>query len=243
MTTLNTVSESGICNMALARMGSTQRITSLDDGSNEAAQCAIWYPQDRDSMLSDYPFPWARAYLTLDQVAGPEIDGNVANAEWARTYRYPSDCLKIIRLVSTPITSTTGVPQTTGTFNLNPYSNQPWKRIEGDYWPITYAILSDETGRLVGTDAWGIGAGITAVYTRQVTDTTQFAPDFADALSWRLAADLAMGLGFDSGKREYAWKQYEVWGLRTRANLMMEQRSDAAVIRYQSETTRARWNW
>lgn len=246
MTTLNTVSETGICNMALARMGSTQRITSMDlssDGSNEAAQCGLWYPQDRDSMLNEYPLPWSEGYQVLDQVAGPEIDGQRANAQWARSYRYPSDCLKLRRIVATPFPITTGIPQTTGSFFLNPYINEPWRRADGDSWPITYSLSNDSVGRLIVTDAFGCGNGLTAVYTQAVNDTTQFAADFADALAWRLAADLAMSLGFASDKRQYAMQMYDHWVRKTRVALMNEVRSDVAVIRYNSETVRARWNW
>lgn len=245
MTTLNTISEVGISNMALARMGSTQRISSFTDGSNEAAQCGLWYPQDRDSMLNDFPFPWSEAYAVLDQVAGPEIDNQVANAQWARSYRYPPDCLKMRRIVFTPVQGAAGSPpQTTGTFVQGMYSNRPWMRIDGDPYPITYGLSNDSTGRLICTDAVGVpGFGLTAVYTQAVSDPSQFAADFADALAWRLAADLAMALGFDSNKRQYCMQEYDRWVHRTRASLMNELSPDWPIVRYQSETVRARWNW
>lgn len=241
--TVNAITEASICNQALSRAGSTQSITSLNpsDTSVEADQCRIWYPQDRDSMLADFPYPWAEAYLNLAQVAGPEIDGNVANAQWARSYRYPPDCLKIRRLVPTPLTSTPqSPPQTTGPVNYG-WGNQPWKRPEGQPYPISYGIGHDVTGRLLMTDFWGCGYGLTAVYTQSVQDPTQFAADFADALSWRLASDLAMGLGYSDSRRQYAERMYRDTIYKARATQFNEMQGDIPFLRRQSEVIRARW--
>ena len=59
-----------ICNVALTRIGSTQRITAITPpfNTNEAAQCALFYPQCRDELLRDFPWPWASAYVELTQV-------------------------------------------------------------------------------------------------------------------------------------------------------------------------------
>lgn len=239
--TASTISEASICNMALGRIGSTQTITSFGDGSNEANQCALWYPQDRDAMLSDYPFPWSTGYQQLAQVAGPEINGQIANAEWSRTYRYPSDCLKLRRVVATDLQASTSIPQTTGVMALYPSINRSWRRAAGDPSPISFSEGQDATGRLIMTDAYGDGAGLTAVYTRKVEDPTQMAADFADALAWRVAMDLAMSLGFSDGKRQWCAREYEQWVRRARASAQNAGQSDIPLISYQSETVRARW--
>ncbi len=226
--------------MALARMGSTQAISSLgvDDTSNEANQARIWYPSDRDALLCDFPYPWAESYFDLDQVAGPEIDGQVANAQWSRSYRWPSDALKLRRMVATPV-PVSGTPPTGATVNF--YGNGPWKRPEGQPYPISYGVGHDATGRLVMTDSNGLGAGVTMVYTAAVQDPTQFSADFADLLAWRLAADFAMGLGFSDGKRQYAETMYRNLVRKTRATHFNEMQSDVPLVRYQSETIRSRW--
>lgn len=244
--TFNAITEASICNQALSRMGSTQTITSLDisDRSNEAKQARLWYPSDRDAMLNDFPWPWAESYQVLDQVAGPEIDGQVANPQWSRTYRYPSDCLKVRRLVDTQPTLTGGaIPQTTGLSTNYGYTNEPWKRAEGQPYPISFGIGHDATGRLIETDSFGCGFGITCIYTAAVQDPTQFSADFADALAWRLAADFAMGLGFSDSKRQYAEEMYKRVIYKARAALMNEQQSSIPYVRYQSEVTRARWGY
>lgn len=242
--TVNAITEASICNQALSRMGSTQTITSLNisDRSNEAVQARLWYPSDRDAMLCDFPWPWAESYQVLDQVAGPEINGQVANAQWQRTYRYPSDALKLRRLVDTPPTQVTTVPpQTTGTVAQFPYTNQPWRRPEGQPWPISYGVGHDATGRLIETDSFGCGFGITMVYTAAVSDPTQFSADFADALAWRLAADFAMGLGFSDAKRQYAEQMYTRTIYKARATHMNERQSDVPRITWQSEMVNRRW--
>ncbi len=244
--TYNAISEASICNMALARMGSTQTITGLANTvtGNEANQARLWYPQDRDALLCDFPWPWAEAYMVLDQVAGPEIDGQVANAQWTRSYRYPSDCLKVRRLVCSPIPlATTTPPQTTAPLTGNAWGNQPWKRPEGQPYPISYGVGHDETGRLIETDFFGSATtGLTCVYTAAVQDPTQFSADFVDTLAWRLAADFAMGLGYSDSKRQYAEDMYKRTIYKARSTHFNEMQSDIPHVTYQSETVRARWD-
>ncbi len=86
------VSQVQICNLALShtRKG---RIDSLSEGSPQARECSLHYDIALDAMLRAYPWRFARkvealAELTLDW-----------EQRWAYRYRYPIDCLKIIRLV------------------------------------------------------------------------------------------------------------------------------------------------
>lgn len=245
MTTPTSLSEAFIANMALARIGVNARITDLaTDVSPEGAQAAIWYPQDRDALLCDFPWPWAEGYFQLDQVAGPEINQQVANAQWSRTYRYPSDCLKLRRIVVTPPPfNGSNPPQTTGLTSFNAWCNEPWKRADGQPYPISYSVTQDSIGRLIQTDAVGVGFGLTAVYTRAVEDPSQFSNDFADLLAWRLAADLGMALAIDERKRAYAEQQYERVVKKARATHLNETQSDIPLVRYQSEAIRARQDW
>lgn len=241
MTTNNTISEVSICNMALARIGSTQTITSFGDDSNEAQQCLFFYPQDRDALLADFPWPWAEGYAQLAQVAGPEINGQLANSQWSRSFRYPADCIKMRRLIDTQPAPGTIPPQTTGISTVYPYQNQPWHRAVGQPYPLSYGESADSEGRLIMTDFVGIGSGLTAVYTRAVADPTQMTADFADLLAWRLAVDLSMGLAFSDTKRQLAEQMYERMVRKARASEMNAQQSDIPYVSYQSEMIRARW--
>jgi hypothetical protein len=241
VTTPNVISEISITNLALSRAGSSQTISSFNDGSNEANQGAIWYPQDRDATLCDWPWEWAEVYTPLAEVAGPETTGQRANAVWFRSYRYPSDCLKMKRVVRTPWPlPPTFPPPTPGITTINYGWCEPWRRAVGDAVPISYGMSNDSTGRLIVTDAGGQN-GITAVYTQAVADPTQFSADFADMLAWRLGGDLAFALGRDQKKRDVCMKAYfEIRGSARAADANQVQ-SDIPRVGYQSQTVRARW--
>lgn len=241
MGTQSAISEVGICNQALARIGSTQTITSFADGSNEANQCLIFYPADRDALLSDFPWPWAEGYANLVQIAGPETTQKRANSQWIRSYRYPSDCLKMRRIVMTPPPLLgAALPQTTGLFTSTYGNNEPWNRAVGDTRPVSYGLGNDANGVLIMSDFYG-QYGLTAIYTQSVNDPTQFANDFADTLSWRIAADLSMSLGYSNEKRKYAEEKYNETINKTRSTHFNEMSSDIPWLRRQSEVIRARW--
>ncbi len=230
MTTPNTISEVSIANLALLRIGSTQFISTFADGSNEAAVAVVAYPQCRDALLADFPWPWAKDEQPLAQVAGPEINGLRARSEWSRSYRYPPACLKMLALLPTPAAGDL------------PYGySQTWKRDPTNPVPIDFDVGSDDTGRLILTDYNGIGYGVTAVFTSKVSDPNQFSPDFADALAWRVAIDLAMGLAFSDAKRQAAHQGYESVIRKSRATAMNETRSAVSQIGYRSRTIRDRW--
>lgn len=97
-----------ICNLALARCGVSSTIASLTEASQEALACNAVYEQARDEVLRDFPWPFATKYAVLGLVEeAPTI-------EWAYSYRYPSDCLRALRLVSGDPTGRTRVPYRLG---------------------------------------------------------------------------------------------------------------------------------
>lgn len=85
-------SEVDICNLALAHIRGG-RISSLNDGSEQARLCTLFYPLLRDQMLRDGNFQFCR---TLRPLSARE-DAAIFN--WRYVYQYPADCLKIERLV------------------------------------------------------------------------------------------------------------------------------------------------
>jgi hypothetical protein len=241
MPTANAISEMSIVNGALSRAGSSQTISSFLDGSNEANQAAIWYPQDRDAILNEWNWQWAEVYAGLAEVAGPETTMQRANAVWTRSYRYPSDCLKMRRIVRTPWPlPPLFPPPTTGITTLNYAYDQAFRRAVGDAVPISYGLSNDQYGRLITADAYGPN-GITAVYGQAVSDPTQFSADFVDMLMWRLGADLAMALGRDMKKREFCLAEFDKRKGSVRAADVNQTQSDIPRVTWQSETVRARW--
>jgi hypothetical protein len=223
--------------MALTRIGSTQIIQSLDpavDQSNEAAQLSLWYFADRDAELGDWPWPFANKYIALNQVS---TTGIPANPEWIYSYRYPSDCLTVRRMVTgTVVTNAQITPPATTAPNQQGFNNLIPFRQDGDPYPYPFDTGSDDTGQLIFTDcpnAW-------IQYTFQQQDPTQFSRSFADMLAWRVAAD-CYGLCRDDKRRDYCRQMYEKTKISARANAMNEGQWDNPFVTYNSESIRSRF--
>lgn len=80
-------SEIEVCNLALARIGVSAFIETLQDPSAEAAVCRLLYPISRDAVLESYPWAFARKVAPLALLSGVE------RAPWLHAYALPADCL------------------------------------------------------------------------------------------------------------------------------------------------------
>lgn len=88
-------SEVQICNLALAHVGISQAIASLESTSNDALQCRLQYGVCRDLMLRDFAWPFARKFRALDLV--DTADGSQDwTDQWTYAYRYPVDAVRIL---------------------------------------------------------------------------------------------------------------------------------------------------
>jgi len=156
-----------ICNMALSELGITRFISSIDpsDGSLEADVCAIHYPAARDHFLREFPFRWSTSRISLALI-GSDLVTN-----WGYVYAYPSDCLRILELVTTA-TRTPTLSQS-----------------------IPYEIGNYLGSKVIFTDM----ALAEVVYTVRVTDTTMFDPMCVTALVNLLASRCAMPLATNGG--------------------------------------------
>lgn len=76
-----------ICNLALSYL-SKGKITSMEDNTEEAAQCKIHYEHDRRLLLRQYPWNFAKRVTKLALLADtmPGFD---------YTYAYPAECLAV----------------------------------------------------------------------------------------------------------------------------------------------------
>lgn len=132
------------------------------------------------------------------------------NEEWLFSYRYPSDCLKFRRILN-------------GKRNSTRQSLQP------------YRIAQDDTARIILCDL----EDAQAEYTINEDDPAMYPPDFAMALSMRLAAYIAPrvtgGDPFKMGDR--ALKLYEFEVTMAQANSANEEQDEEQPL---SEFTRAR---
>ncbi|SCM79743.1 conserved hypothetical protein [uncultured Pleomorphomonas sp.] len=166
-----------ICNLALGHLGA-DKIDALSEASTEARACNRFYGQTLDALLAAGP-PWrfARQEAVLAEVSG------VAAGRWAHAYALPVDLLRV-RAVRPADGALAGV--------LLPGD----LRGAEDGYP--YELFGD---RLL-TDL----SPAALRYIRRVDDPSKFPPLFVEALSWHLAARLAMPLTRDAGQRQAAFQ-------------------------------------
>ncbi|HXF44856.1 MAG TPA: hypothetical protein VNK91_01940 [Burkholderiaceae bacterium] len=112
-------SDVDICNMALGHVGVSREINSLTEGTTEADQCRRYYAPTRDAMFRDHDWPFAQRYVTLGLVA------NNPNDDWGYAYRYPSNCVRLVKFVLGARANVTRVP---------------------------YELAHDDAGKLIYTD-------------------------------------------------------------------------------------------
>jgi hypothetical protein len=168
-------SEVDICNLALAHLGDSATVASIDppEGSAQAEYCARWYPIARDSLLELFDWPFAMQYGTLAAVAAP-------GAQWSYAYAKPSDALRIVEIMPA------------GSMAMG--QNGIWYAPDALCW-----IGHNARGGSfeIGSDANGNGviysntADALVRYTRAITDTSKFSPLFRDTLAVYLSSYLA----------------------------------------------------
>lgn len=86
------VSNVSICNIALTYL-STSRIESLTEDSESARKCNAIYEDERDSLLYEHNWNFARAEAQLATID----DDPVLSDKWTKIHQLPVDCLRVIR--------------------------------------------------------------------------------------------------------------------------------------------------
>lgn len=176
-----------ICNMALVHLGQTKFIAALTERSPAASLCNQLYPQARNFALEDFPWGFANKYAVLGLV---EED---PNDDWDYSYRYPSDCVAVRRIVTALGRS--------------------------DPKPPPFEIGGDDAGRLIYTDE----ADATIRYTRLVEDANLYPAVFGEAVSWWLAGLMAPGLAKDQKHAQAAFQMYGIIKGQAQAQQLNEQ--------------------
>jgi hypothetical protein len=162
-------SEVSICNLALAHLGDSATVLSIDppEGSAQAEHCARFYPIARDALLEMHTWGFATRRATLAEVTN-------SWPEWDYAYAVPSNAVNLIAVLSSDATDdyVESVPSSTvGPFSPKPFANETTE--DG-----TQVILTDQESAVLR-------------YTTIVEDTTKFSPLFVVTLSWHLASFLA----------------------------------------------------
>lgn len=151
------LSKTSISNLALSQLGITKHISNFDtDRSQEGNACRQLYDQVLQQVLTDLWWPCGTKFITLGLVeTNPTI-------EWGFSYRYPSDCLTLRRILS-------------------------GQRTDTRQSRVPFRVGQDENGGLIYTDM----AQAQIEYTFYQTDPTKLSPDFIEAFALRLAAAMA----------------------------------------------------
>jgi len=194
-----------IANLALSHLGVGKEIANLEtENSQEANAMRRFYDIAREQVLRDFHWPFANKEMALNLV-----DSN-PTTEWAYSYRYPTDCIKLKRI---------------------------WSGIRNDsrQTRVPFKIVRDAAGRLIYTDQ--INACME--YTLNESDASRFTPDAVQALSLRLAAyaapRLTSGDPFKLGERSI--KLYFLEISRAQATAVNEEQDEEKPL---AEWTRAR---
>jgi hypothetical protein len=177
-------SEVEICNLALAHLGDSASVASLDppEGSAQAEHCARFYPIARDALLEMHEWNFATRRIALSLLAA-------TNDQWLYVYAVPNLMAKALAVIS---------PDADNDYAMS-----------SAYVPQPYAIETLDTGEVVICTNM---EDAVLRYTALVSDPVKFSPLFTLCLSWLLASMLAGpvikgDVGMAEGKRCYQMMQ------------------------------------
>lgn len=183
------MSDVSLCNRALSEIGTRSTITSLDEASPEAVQCAIQYTPCRQTLLRSAHWGFARYQLLLTQLGVNSDIPNLVPYPWRYKYAYPSDCLKLRYLLAPPINVANSIAPNVG----DPFLPQCLPSRAN-----RFILASDIDGsRIILSNV----PNAIGVYTRDVIDTDHMDPSFQMALVKYLAANLVIPLSGNIGQK------------------------------------------
>ncbi len=199
-----------ICNMAIGRVAGKAQISTLNEASVAAELCSLYYEEARDSAIRDIRPRFARRAQALAAVAGQTFPG------WQFVYQLPTDCLFIESVV--PETGMRTSQSFPGASGFHPLLTQ----VASLSLKIPYDVSSYAGGKTILCDldeAW-------AIYFGRVEDPTLFDSGFVQALSFRLAMDLAMPLTKEPRILSMVERGYEIAKSVAREGSLSEAQED-----------------
>lgn len=167
--------EVDICNLALAHLGDTATVSSIDppEGSAQAEHCARFYPIARDALLEMHTWNFATRKVTLAEVTNEW-------EQWEYAYALPSDCMTAFAIIS---------PESTGDYTAS--YNYPGQYIDGTTPLVNVAGYAPQPFVIEGQTLYTNQEDAVLRYQALVVDTTKFSQLFVSTLSWQLASMLA----------------------------------------------------
>lgn len=171
-----------ICNQALQHIGDAGEVTSIDppDGSAQAAACAKSYPKVRDALIESHAWGFATKRRALQALTSN-------TPVWQYAYLLPGDVATVLAVQPADAQSDHIQPNLNGQWWPSTVVVPPY----GAKVPQDYAIEQDELGRRV---IYSNQINAVIRYIAWVTDTRRFTRLFAEALGWKLAAELAIAI-------------------------------------------------
>jgi hypothetical protein len=194
-----------ICNIALVYAGQSI-ITSLSDGSQQADACATMYDIARQSVLEECNWNFAtKISVPLAMLAHESIMG------WSFAYAWPSDCLFPIEII--PMTFNTYASPVNPTWPQTPYPLSPLPPISSaSDWREIYSNNLNQKILVSNVENAYIN------YVADITDTSQFSPQFVQCLTWKLASIVAqVGTG-NKDLATYCTQMFSVYSDKAKQN-------------------------
>ena len=191
-------SDVDICNLALAHLGDTATVASIDppEGSAQAEHCANFYSVARDSLIEMHAWDFCTRRIALTLLS-TTID------QWAYVYSCPNLMANAIAVIPPTADDDYNIPSPSSYDNS--YYGLDLLPNAGTYTPQPFAIETLSTGaKVICTNQ----EDAVLRYTQYITDTTKFPVAFVLSLSWLLASMLAGPVlkgdaGAAEGKRCY----------------------------------------
>jgi hypothetical protein len=169
-----------ICNLALAHLGDTATVASIDPPSGDAqsSHCARFYPIARDALLEMNSWGFSTTRSTLALASTNPSSG------WKYAYAAPSQVINYLSVLPPDAADdySVGVQMANVGACAAPIVNM------GVYTPQDFVVETDVNGNdIILTNV----QYAVLRYTQPVTDTTKFSPLFVVCLSHMLASMLA----------------------------------------------------
>lgn len=212
-----------LCNLALGRIGASA-ITALGEGSDESAQCDLYYEPTRDALLRSHP--WRFALKWVDLVVDVRDDYGTATDAAATTLEdtdkswdtdeYDGYWVRItggtgsgqIRPIASNTADTLTVtgawattPDETSTYNIwENYPPHPWDYqydLPSDFMRFVRTDPKHEKFEIAGTMFKSDEDGVVIQYVWAITDADLFDPLFVQLMVAELAMKFCMPLRKD----------------------------------------------
>ena len=172
-----------ICNMALLNIGTTRPIASFTENSTEAQACGRVYDTAKKIVLASYPWHFATCTEALSLATTEEngVETELASNKFAHVYEYPAD---VIRILSIGTADDVGKhPQAYEVLNISENTVQT---------------------KYIATD-------VPVAYIQYIIDAYEeiLSPQFVEALAWKIASMIGMGLAKTAQMIQFCDQMYE----------------------------------